>query len=71
MDRDDLGKFVEQTDSLGKPIGVRLKKSEEDALKSLAAECNLRPSVTARILIADLLKEEGKARDILKDYLNH
>jgi len=71
MDRDDLGKFVEQTDSLGKPIGVRLKKHEEDALKRLAAECNLRPSVTARILIANLLKDEGKARDMLQDYLNH
>ena len=44
---------------------------KEDALKRLAAECNLRPSVTARILIADLLKDEGKARDMLQDYLNH
>jgi hypothetical protein len=70
MDRDDLGKFVEQADSLGKPIGVRLKKNEEDSLKRLAADCNLRPSVTARILLLDLLKEEDKARGILKKYLN-
>ena len=71
MDRDDLGKFVEQSDSFCKPIGVRLKKTEEDALKRLAAEYDLRPSVTARILLSTLLKEEGKVRGILKEYLNH
>jgi predicted transcriptional regulator len=66
MTRNEQGKFVQQEDSFGKPISVRLKQDSEQALRDLAEELNLRRSVVARVLLSALLADKTLTRKILE-----